>query len=103
MAESVFFGKLTCFRLCRNWDARDGKCSIFDSENPTNFENPRDCIEFKPYIDGDRILRDCGAVGHGCEECYIKCGANPMTQEEDDLDAMYEWELEHGDDFDEPW
>lgn len=33
---------------------------------------------------GDGIVRECGAVGHGCDDCYIKCDLNPRTQEEDD-------------------
>jgi len=49
--------------------------------------------EFIGGFVGDGIVRSCGAVGHDCDECHIKCNLNPMTQEEDDWAfIMEDWE-----------
>ena len=45
---------------------------------------------------GDGITRPCGAVGHDCDECYIKCDLNPMTIEEDDERYLMELEALEG-------
>jgi hypothetical protein len=87
--------ELTCFYMCRNWDSINGKCEKLKQTNPINFNNPHNCDLFEPYLTGDKIRRDCGAVGHGCEECYIKCDDNPMTQEEDNWLFIMEWEQDN--------
>lgn len=85
----------TCFGLCDNWDSIKGICEILQMDIPKEFfTKPRECIFFEPYIDGDGVKRVCGAVGHGCEECYIHCLENPDPwyggrEEEEDLDVVF--------------
>ncbi len=74
---------LTCFSLCQKWDSIEGKCPVLGTEDPPNFKNPSNCPSFEPFLSGDKIKRECGAVGHGCEECYIKCRFNPMLEDEE--------------------
>lgn len=93
---------LTCFYLCRKWDSINGKCPVLDSDNPPDFKNPSNCSSFEPYLSGDKIRRECGAVGHGCEECDIKCDFNPRTQEEDDWAFIMELD-EFNDPYDPYW
>ena len=87
----MMIGPLTCFYLCRNWDSSKGNCPKLNLENPEHFKNPSLCLSFEPFLTGDRIKRECGAVGHGCEECYIKCDLNPQTQDEEDWLAELEF------------
>ena len=77
--------ELTCFSLCRNWDSLKGECPILKTDSPKDFKNPRVCLAFTPFLDGDQIKRVCGAVGHGCEDCYIKCDFNPRDDEDADI------------------
>ncbi len=83
-------------------------CTECGYENPDNQRGCNRCgaiynppIGFKVLLPegfyhdivlGEDVILTCGAVGHGCEECYIKCDGNPMTQEEDDWAFMMEWE-----------